>query len=77
LAEGEAKLLRLLPAENGEPILAPPNPEERLANGDALLALPNVNFGMATDAAGCDAGAPRLGVDDRVEEPIEGEKMLL
>lgn len=73
---GDAKLSRPLPAENGEPRLAPLIPE-RLAKGEALLAPPNVNLGMMIDAVGCDTGAPKPVANGGIDGLAEGAKILL
>lgn len=86
-APGAPKLLSGLLPDSAEPKELPPRlppkplePLERLANGDAPPALPNVSFGAAADAcgaeaAGGDAKDANLGVPEPkgllVEEPIE------
>jgi hypothetical protein len=76
LTRGDAKLSKLLPTENGEPSPPPLIPEARLAKGEALLALPKVNLGIA-DGGSCDPGALNTEVCGKVDAVAGGAKMLL
>lgn len=74
---GDAKLSNPLPAENGEPSPAPLIPVARLAKGEALLALPKVNLGRATDDVSCDPEALNTEAGGKVDAAAGAAKILL